>query len=329
MDTLNCWSPLEHQFLHSLIKAITMKKFQRLLKDAVYFGFVCVVGYLCLTDPVVNQTVHRYFVGHDIPRSNRALHDTNSSRNRFCGKHQSYEEMCPTPYTQLASCELTENNGFDCPDIRRNGTTKLRQAQLVITRMLRIFDLIARKYNMPYWIRSGTLIGAVRHQGFIPWDDDIDIEIPLKYYIDFFENYSKELSDDMFFQTSATDTHYHPQNSNWRYTGDLYSRRVGRYWPGSFHPKIRDRSSCYCSCYDAPCGWHDGLQLDIFVSSAIPWGIFPLREMQFEGFNVLVPNNWNSVISSEYPHFMELPRKEDRVPKNLKIDPTHSCDKAC
>ena len=136
--------------------------------------------------------------------------------------------MCPTPYTQLASCELTENNGYDCPDIRRNGTTKLRQAQLVITHMLRIFDLIARKYNIPYWIRSGTLIGAVRHQGFIPWDEDIDIEIPLKYYIDFFENYSKELPDDMFFQTSATDIHYHPQNSYWADTGDLYSRRVGR-----------------------------------------------------------------------------------------------------
>ena len=248
----------------------------------------------------------------------------NSSRNSLCGEQLSFVEMCPKLYAELASCELGEN-GFDCPDIRHNGTTKLRQAQLALTRMLRIFDLIARKYNMPYWIRSGTLIGAIRHQGFVPWDDDIDIEIPLMYYIDFFSNFSKELPDDMFFQSSITDTNHHPENSYWRYIGGLHSRTVGLY-TGAFRPKVRDRSSCYSYCLQRGCKYHDGLQLDLFITDTIPWGIFPLREMQFEGFNFLVPNNWKSVISAEYPEFMELPSKEDRIPQNRRLDPIHSCE---
>ena len=282
-----------------------------------YIGISCV-------DPVVKQSIHRRYFGHDIIRGQSVLNE-NSSRNSLCGEQLSFVEMCPKPYAELASCELGEN-GFDCPDIRHNGTTKLRQAQLALTRMLRIFDLIARKYNMPYWIRSGTLIGAIRHQGFIPWDDDIDIEIPLMYYIDFFNNFSKELPDDMFFQTSITDMYFHSPNYFFAFKkNDKHDKRVGVY-SGGWHPKVRDRSSCYSFCLQTGCYWHDGLQLDFFITDTIPWGIFPLREMQFEGFNFLVPNNWKSVISAEYPEYMELPSKEDRIPKNMGVDPIHSCE---
>lgn len=51
------------------------------------------------------------------------------------------------------------------PDIRETGETPLRQAQLVMLRMLKIIDYICRKHDLRYWLCSGTLLGAVRHQG--------------------------------------------------------------------------------------------------------------------------------------------------------------------
>ena len=51
----------------------------------------------------------------------------------------------------------------------------IRELQLLETSMLREFDTICRKYNISYFVTWGTALGAKRHQGFIPWDDDIDI----------------------------------------------------------------------------------------------------------------------------------------------------------
>lgn len=273
-------------------------------------------------DPVFKQSIHRYFFLHEIIRG-QVLNDE-SSRNSFCREQLPFAgEMCPKLYTELSSCDL-DKNGFSCPDIRENGGTTLRQAQLTLVRMLRTFDLIARKYNMPYWIRSGTLLGAIRHGGFIPWDDDIDLEVPMMYYVDFFRILNRELPADMFFQTSVTDVCYDDLPSN---RTALSDRTIALYrHVGGLRPKVRDKSSCYRLCLQSGCKRHDGLQLDIVVSDAIPWGVFPLREMTFEGFNVLVPNNWESAISEKYPQFRDLPKYEDRLPRNKGIDPLHSCE---
>ncbi|OED30846.1 phosphorylcholine transferase LicD [Methanosphaera sp. WGK6] len=62
---------------------------------------------------------------------------------------------------------------FASCDIKATGT--MRQIQLLSLELLRLFDNICRKYNLNYWLDYGTLLGAVRHGGFVPWDDDIDI----------------------------------------------------------------------------------------------------------------------------------------------------------
>ena len=49
-----------------------------------------------------------------------------------------------------------------------------RNCQLKQVELLKQLDRICRKYQLDYWIDSGTLLGTVRHKGFIPWDDDID-----------------------------------------------------------------------------------------------------------------------------------------------------------
>lgn len=51
----------------------------------------------------------------------------------------------------------------------------LRALQLGLLDILVEFDRICRKHKITYWLDSGTLIGAARHGGFIPWDDDVDV----------------------------------------------------------------------------------------------------------------------------------------------------------
>lgn len=56
----------------------------------------------------------------------------------------------------------------------------LRRDQLELLRMLEVVAQICEKHNIKWWLSSGTLLGAARHQGFIPWDDDLDIVLMRK-----------------------------------------------------------------------------------------------------------------------------------------------------
>lgn len=94
------------------------------------------------------------------------------------------------------------------PDNRESGTDILKQAQLVMLRILKIVDYICKKNKLDYWLDSGTLLGAVRHKGFIPWDDDIDIAMPRDDYNKFIEVSKRELPKDLFLQFYDTDSEY-------------------------------------------------------------------------------------------------------------------------
>ena len=63
----------------------------------------------------------------------------------------------------------------------------LRNLQLRMLEILNVVDRICRKHDIKYWLCGGTLLGAVRHGGFIPWDDDLDIEMMREDFIRFSE----------------------------------------------------------------------------------------------------------------------------------------------
>lgn len=85
-------------------------------------------------------------------------------------------------------------------------TGNLRKVQLRAVEMLAEVDRICRKHNLRYWIDYGTLLGYVRHNGrFIPWDDDLDIDMPSEDYHKFIEIAKSELDARYFLQTPETD----------------------------------------------------------------------------------------------------------------------------
>lgn len=82
----------------------------------------------------------------------------------------------------------------------------LREAQILMKSILRDIDNICRENDISYWIESGTMLGAKRHNGFIPWDDDIDIGMMREDYEKFLEIAPRYLPDDLFLQNAQLDS---------------------------------------------------------------------------------------------------------------------------
>lgn len=217
---------------------------------------------------------------------------------------------------------FTEYGGFSYSDkLSVSEIKNLKLGQKKMTQMFKQFDRICRKYGLKYWCTGGTLIGAMRHQGWVPWDGDIDLAMLEEDYLKLEKLIQGELPSDMWFQSSKTDKHYRSKIA-----------------------KIRDLSSCYI---ESKSKWHNGLQLDIFVFKQVGnkiigpgethaiskddgtynyQEIFPLKELPFEDFRVYVTNNYikNSIKKfGSYPP--KLPDKSKRYPHEGKIDPIKGC----
>ena len=132
----------------------------------------------------------------------------------------------------------------------------LRRQQLRMLDILSEVDRICKKHDIPYWLSSGTLIGAMRHNGFIPWDDDLDIEMMRKDYLRLMKVLPKELPEWLVLQNDETDPNY------------FY-----------FYAKVRDRRSKMLeqNAYDRM--WKEqGIYIDIFPMEKHPIWMQKLSE---------------------------------------------------
>lgn len=122
---------------------------------------------------------------------------------------------------------------------------QLRKLQLVELDILMELDRICRKHKIRYFLCGGTLLGAVRHGGFIPWDDDVDVGFFREDYERFCEMFQQEADrSNYFLQTWKTDPHY-----RWNY-GKI--RRLGteHIRTGQEHMKYRTGISIDIFPYD-------------------------------------------------------------------------------
>jgi lipopolysaccharide cholinephosphotransferase len=132
----------------------------------------------------------------------------------------------------------------------------LRRQQLRMLDILLEIDKICKKHDIKYWLSSGTLIGALRHNGFIPWDDDLDIEMMRSDYLRLMDVLPKELPDWLALQNDKTDPNY------------FYC-----------YAKVRDRRSKMLeqNAYDRM--WKEqGIYIDIFPMEQHPIWLHKLTE---------------------------------------------------
>ena len=100
----------------------------------------------------------------------------------------------------------------------------LREQQLEYLEILKEFDRFCTEKGIRYYIGWGTLIGAVRHKGFIPWDDDLDVLVPRPDFMKLVDEYS---SSSYSFHTIYNDRS-HPYLFGRFCTNKVYSYHIGK-----------------------------------------------------------------------------------------------------
>lgn len=102
------------------------------------------------------------------------------------------------------------------------GNYSLFDVQIAIFKIMLEFERICRKHQIKYILDGGTLLGAIRHSGFIPWDDDADIAMLRVDYKKFCKVCKKELGSDFYLETKSSNKVYPYAFAKLRLNGTIY-----------------------------------------------------------------------------------------------------------
>ena len=125
---------------------------------------------------------------------------------------------------------------------------RLQEIQVICLEMLCEFDRICKEEDIPYSLAGGTLLGAIRHEGFIPWDDDVDVFLLRKDYDRFIEKY---------FDTELKNPYYRIIDGRNNMTGLAFARMI------DLRTKVAHKKSISFTNL-----WIDILPLDVIPSQA-------------------------------------------------------------
>lgn len=141
---------------------------------------------------------------------------------------------------------------------------QLKKIHCLELEILKEFDEICNKCNIPYTLAGGTLIGAIRHQGFIPWDDDIDVYVLRSDFNKIRKTFPSLLRNtNYFYQSQQTDKNY-------------------------FYPfdKMRMNGTIFEETFLSNHQIHQGVYIDIFPIDVIPDNII-LSTFQYLNYRVV------------------------------------------
>ena len=129
-------------------------------------------------------------------------------------------------------------------------TITLKQVQAMMLDMLKDIAEVCKKNAIPFFLEGGSALGAVRHHGFIPWDDDVDIAIFRKDYEAFMEALDRDLPDNYLYQCFEKDERYNVLIPTMKIRRkDTYIKEV--------NSLLENRCIGYDGC--------DGIFIDVFV----------------------------------------------------------------
>ncbi|MGN0807258.1 MAG: phosphorylcholine transferase LicD [Candidatus Coproplasma sp.] len=105
---------------------------------------------------------------------------------------------------------------------------RTKKVQEVILSIMKDLHKILTENNFVYYLDAGSVLGAIRHNGFIPWDDDLDIEMPRDQYEKFLKVAPQLLPDHLYLQYPGNEKQYHCMFAKIRLKNSLFEEEINK-----------------------------------------------------------------------------------------------------